>query len=134
MNKAILMGRITKDMELRQTASGVAVLSFSIAVKRQFAKEGQQNADFINCVAWRNQAEFISKYFSKGSMIAIVGNIQSRSWDGQDGKKQYTTEVNVDEVFFTGEKKETHTEANNGDFDMSGFQEIGNTDDGDLPF
>lgn len=134
MNKTILMGRITKDLELRQTQGGVPVTSFTIAVNRRFAKEGQQTADFINCVAWRQQAEFITKYFNKGSMIAVIGSLQSRSWDGQDGKKQYVTEVIVDEVYFTGEKKETQTEENNGDYDMSDFQEIGSPDDDDIPF
>lgn len=133
MNKTILMGRITKDLELRQTQSGVSVTSFTIAVNRRFAKEGQQQADFINCVAWRQQAEFIAKHFGKGKMIAVVGNLQSRSWEGQDGKKQYATDVVVDEVYFTGEKKETGTEATENEFaDLPGFTVA--DDDGDLPF
>lgn len=107
MNKVILMGRLTRDPELSQTAGGTAVLRFSIAVNRRFAKEGQQTADFINCTAWRQQAEFISRYFRKGSMIAVVGNIQTRSWDGQDGKKQFATDVIVDEVYFTGSRSES---------------------------
>ena len=135
MNKAILMGRITRDMELRQTPSGVAVLSFTIAVNRRFAKEGQQNADFINCVAWRQQAEFISKYFNKGSMIAVIGSIQSRSWDDQDGKKQFATDVSVDEAYFTGEKKETPSEGNFADNTaMDGFSEMQFDDEDALPF
>lgn len=105
MNKVILMGRLTKDAELVQTPQGAAVAKFAIAVNRRFAKEGQQQANFINCIAWRQQAEFICKYFKKGSMIAVVGSIQTRSWDGQDGKKQYATDVVADEVYFTGEKK-----------------------------
>jgi len=107
MNKVILMGRMTKDPELSQSPSGVSLTRFSIAVNRRFAKEGQQQADFINCIAWRQTAENICKFFTKGSMIAIVGSIQTRSWDGQDGKKQYATEVMVDEFYFTGEKRET---------------------------
>lgn len=134
MNKTILMGRLTKDVELRQTQSGTPVASFTMAVNRRCAKEGQQDADFLNCVAWRQQAEFISKYFHKGNMIAIIGNLQSRSWDGEDGKKQYVTEVIVDEVYFTGEKKEANTGENNGEFNASDFQELTNIDDGDLPF
>lgn len=110
------MGRLTRDPELSQTPAGVPVARFSIAVNRRFAKEGQQQADFINCTAWRQQAEFICKYFKKGSMIAIVGNIQTRSWDGQDGKKQFATDVIVDEVYFTGSKAETGTGAAGGDF------------------
>lgn len=131
MNKVLLMGRITKDVELRQTQSGVSVASFTIAVNRRFAKEGQQNADFLNCVAWRQQAEFIAKHFGKGKMIAIVGNLQSRSWEGQDGKKQYATDVVVDEVYFTGEKRE---EATTGNADVFGGFVPVDTDDGDLPF
>lgn len=132
MNKVLLMGRITKDVELRQTQSGTPVASFTIAVNRRFAKEGQQNADFLSCVAWRQQAEFIAKHFGKGKMIAIVGNLQSRSWEGTDGKKQYATDVVVDEVYFTGEKKE---EAQGGDNSnpFAGFQPV-DTEDGDLPF
>ena len=109
MNKVILMGRLTRDPEMSQTPTGVTVTRFSIAVNRRFAKEGQQQADFISCTAWRQQAEFICKYFKKGSMIAIVGNIQTRSWDGQDGKKQFATDVIVDEVYFTGSKAESST-------------------------
>ena len=148
MNKAILMGRITRDLEMRTTTSGVSVCSFSIAVNRRFSKDGQQQTDFINCVAWRQQAEFICKYFAKGSMIAIVGSIQSRSWDSQDGKKQYATEVIVDEAYFTGSKAETGTQsapANQSfnqpdadqapfdEFDATGFAAMGGSED-DLPF
>ncbi len=104
MNKAILMGRLTADPEMRQTPNGVSVARFTIAVNRRFAKEGQQTADFISCVAWRQQAEFLCRYFHKGNMIAVVGSIQTRSWDGSDGKRNYATEVVADEVYFTGEK------------------------------
>lgn len=116
MNKAILMGRLTRDPELRQTPSGISVASFSIAVNRRFAKEGSQDTDFINCVAWRQTGEFISRYFHKGSMIAVIGSIQTRSWDGQDGKRQYATEVVVDEAYFTGSKAETGTGASTGSY------------------
>ncbi len=149
MNKAILMGRLTRDPEMRTTPQGTSVCSFSIAVNRRFAKEGQQQTDFINCVAWRQQAEFICKYFTKGSMIAVVGSIQTRTWDGQDGKKQYATEVVVDEAHFTGSKAETGTTgavpsnmnfnqpADNSspfdEFDTSGFSAMGGSED-DLPF
>lgn len=107
MNKVILMGRLTKDVEMRQTPNGIAVARFTIAVNRRFAKDGGQQADFINCIAWRKTGEFISRYFQKGSMIAVVGSIQTRSWDGNDGKKQYATEVIVDEAYFTGSKTES---------------------------
>lgn len=107
MNKVILMGRLTKDVEMRQTPNGIAVARFTIAVNRRFAKDGGQQADFINCIAWRKTGEFISRYFQKGSMIAVVGSIQTRSWDGNDGKKQYAIEVIVDEAYFTGSKTES---------------------------
>lgn len=119
MNKAILMGRLTRDPELRQTPNGITVARFSIAVNRRFAKEGQQTADFIECVAWRQQAEFLSRYFHKGNMIAVVGSIQSRSWDGPDGKKRYATEVVADEIYFTGEK------TNGGQTQQSGYNNSG---------
>ncbi len=114
MNKAILMGRLTRDPELRQTPTGVSVTSFTIAVNRRFARDGGQEADFINCVAWRQTAEFVCRYFQKGSMIAVCGSIQTRSWDGQDGKKQYATEVVADEVHFTGSKSESSTRGAGG--------------------
>ena len=103
MNKTILLGRLTKDPEMRQTPSGTAVCSFNIAVRRKFIKDGQPDADFINCTAWQNTAEFVCKYFRKGSMIAVVGSLQSRSWENQEGKRQYSTDVVVDEVHFTGD-------------------------------
>ena len=164
MNKVILMGRLTRDVEMRQTPSGVSLARFSIAVNRRFAgKDAQQQADFINCVAWRQTGEFISRYFRKGSMIAVVGSLQSRSWDGQDGKRQYSTEVQVDEAYFTGSRAETGTGdsgyngGNQGfnqggfnnpapqtapaqsapdfgdDFGMDGFSDIDGSED-DLPF
>lgn len=109
MNKVILMGRLTRDPELSQTPTGTEMARFSIAVNRRFAKEGQQQADFINCTAWRQQAEFICKHFKQGSMIAVTGSIQTRSWDGEDGKKCYATDIVVDEVYFTGSKAESGT-------------------------
>ena len=107
MNRVILMGRLTADPELRQTPQGTAVTQFTIAVDRRIKTENGQQADFIACVAWRKTAEFICRYFQKGRMIAIEGQIQSRSWDTQDGKRQYATEVIVDNVSFTGEKPQT---------------------------
>ena len=101
MNKAILVGRLTRDPELRTTANGVSVCSFSIAVNRRFKNaEGGYDADFINCVAWRQQAEFMAKYFAKGRMVGVVGSIQTRHYDNKDGQKVYVTEVAVDEVHF----------------------------------
>lgn len=131
MNKVILMGRLTKDVDMRQTPSGVSVARFTIAVNRRFSKEGQ--ADFINCIAWRQTGEFISRYFSKGSMIAVVGSIQTRSWEDKDGKKQYTTEVIVDEAYFTGEKANANAaEQPTNDFNTDEFEDLDL--DGDLPF
>lgn len=129
MNKVILMGRLTKDVELRQTPQGVAVANFTIAVNRRFAKEGQQNADFINCIAWRNTADFISKYFQKGNMIAVVGSIQSRSWEDSNRKKQYATDVVVDEAYFASSKENSSPAAM-----QDGFSEFQSADNVKLPF
>ena len=105
MNKAILVGRLTRDPELRTTANGTSVCTFSVAVNRRFRNaEGNYDADFINCVAWRQQAEFLTKYFSKGRMVGVVGSIQTRSYDNKDGQKVYVTEVAVDEVHFVDSK------------------------------
>ena len=140
MNRVVLMGRMTKDPEMRQTQSGVSVCRFTLAVNRRFAKEGQMTADFINCTAWRQQADFISKYFQKGNMIAVVGSIQTSTWEGQDGKKQYSTDILVDEAYFTGSKTEgttiaqSQTESSDfGDMEGMGFEEF-DGEDGDLPF
>lgn len=105
MNKAILVGRMTRDPELRTTANGVSVCSFSVAVNRRFKNaDGNYDADFINCVAWRQQAEFLAKYFAKGSMVGVIGSIQTRNYDNKDGQKVYVTEVAVDEVHFVESK------------------------------
>ena len=101
MNKVILMGRLTRDPELRTIATGNATTSFTIAVNRNFTNQnGEREADFINCVAWRKQAENIAKYCTKGSQVAVEGRIQTRSYDAQDGTKRYVTEVIADNVTF----------------------------------
>ena len=124
MNKVELIGRLTHDVEMRQTPNGVSLARFSIAVTRRFKNSnGEYDADFINCVAWRKTGEFIARYFQKGSMIAVVGSIQSRSWDGNDGKKQYATEVIVDEAYFTGSKSESGT-GGNTDLSDSGLDDL----------
>lgn len=112
MNKVILIGRLTRDPELRTTPSGVATTTFSIAVDRNFVNQqtGQREADFINCVAWRKQAENISRYCFKGTQVAVEGRIQVRNYDAQDGTKRYVTEVICDNVTFLGSKN-----SNNGD-------------------
>lgn len=156
LNCIVLMGRLTADPELRETPNGIPVLSFSIAVDRNFGKERQ--TDFINIVAWRHTAEFISKYFSKGQMIALEGSLQSRKYTDKQGNNRVAYEVVANAAHFTGSKSESSVSAgttapvqtNNsptfeepaaqgqsfsvGDLDeFEGFEEIG-TDEGDLPF
>ena len=124
LNKVILMGRITRDLELRQTPQGVSVLTFTIAVDRSFVRQGEERqADFITCVAWRTQAEFINRHFGKGRMIAVVGNLRTRTYDDKNGTKHYVTEVFVDEVSFTGEAKQQNGYAQNnyGDYNNGGY-------------
>lgn len=107
LNKVILGGRLIADPELKQTTNGNSVCSFSLAVNRRFQKEGeQQQADFINCVAWRSTAEFICRYFKKGSSLCIVGNIQTRTWTDQNNQKRYATDVIVDEAMFVDSKSD----------------------------
>ena len=106
LNKVVLAGRLTADVELKTTQSGLSVCSFTIAVNRRFQKEGEQNADFINCQAWRTTAEFISKYFRKGSSICVAGSIQTRSWTDGNDQKRYATEVVVDEAMFVDSKND----------------------------
>lgn len=105
LNRVILMGRITQDLDLRTTSSGISVLRFTVAVDRGYARQGEERqTDFISCTAWRQQAEFISRYFAKGRMIAIEGSLRTGSYDDKNGVKHYTTDVQVDSVSFTGEK------------------------------
>lgn len=104
INKSIIGGRIASEVNLKATQNGTFVCSFTIAVSRKGKRE---ETDFINCVAWRSMAEFISKHFHKGSSICIVGNIQTRSWEDGDGKKKYATEVIVDEASFVDSKSES---------------------------
>ena len=105
MNKVILIGRLTRDPELRYTSSNIPTASFSVAVDRPFTSQsGEREADFINIVVWRKQAENCKNYLTKGSQVAIEGRIQTRNYDGQDGKKVYVTEVVADNVQFLGTK------------------------------
>ena len=139
MNKVVLVGRLTKDVELRTTPQGVSVCSFTVAVNRRFKNaNGEYDADFINCVAWRQTAEFLSRYFSKGRMVGISGSIQTRSWE-KDGERRYATEVLAEEAYFVDSKS---SDSNSGsrqsdDSDAgfsvdSGFMPI--PADDDLPF
>lgn len=106
MNKAILLGRLVKEPELRYTTSGTAVATFTLAVDRRFQKQGEERqADFINCVAWQKTAEFVANYFTKGQMMALSGSIQVRTWEDNDGHKRYATEVIADDVEFAESKK-----------------------------
>ncbi len=112
LNNVVLMGRLTADPELRQTASGIEVTSFSIAIDRGFVRQGEERqTDFINCVAWRQTAKFISSYFHKGSMIAVTGSIQTRNYEDKQGNKRVATEVVVANASFCGSKSETGTQS-----------------------
>ena len=106
LNKVILGGRITADVELKQTPNGVSVAQFSLAVNRKYQKDGQQQTDFFNVTAYRATAEFISRYFSKGSSICIIGSIQNRSWTDNNGQQRYATDIIADEVQFVDSKND----------------------------
>lgn len=107
MNNVSLIGRLTRDVELKYTPSNTAVCQFNIAVDRRFKSEGQPTADFIPVVAWKQTAEFIAKYFRKGNRIALTGRIQTRSWEGEGGKKCFATEVIAENVEFCESKQES---------------------------
>lgn len=143
MNKIILMGRLTKDPEIRYTGTGepIAIARYTIAVNRPYKKDGQTQADFINVVSYRKAAEFIEKYFKKGQMIAIVGRLQVRSWDDSEGKRHWSTEVITDEIHFAGSKNEATQAAPSAPQTApaaptdSGFYPIDESiEDDDLPF
>ena len=108
LNHITIMGRLTRDPELRRTGSGVAVTSFTLAVDRDFGKneQGERETDFIDCVAWRQTGEFVSKYFTKGRMAVVSGRLQIRSWNDKDGNKRRTAEVVADNVYFGDSKRE----------------------------
>lgn len=134
MNKAILVGNLTRDPEQRTTPSGASVTSFTVAVTRRYkSQDGTQQADFINCVAWRRTAEFIAKYFTKGSKIGIVGSIQTRTYDDQNGNKRYVTEVVADEAEFVTSKAQ-NTGAKQQEAAPDGLEEYEPLDDSELPF
>lgn len=113
-NKCILIGNLTADPELKQGASGVSVCSFSIAVNRKYNKDGNNECDFITIVAWRQQAEFVCKYFRKGKPIVVCGQIQTRTWTDKQNNKRYATEVVADEVSFV-ESKDSSAEVKSED-------------------
>lgn len=110
-NRVIMMGRIVNDLEVKTTPSGVSVLTFALAVDRSYQEKGKERVtDFFNCVAWRNEAEFISRFFHKGSAILIEGELQNRKYTGKDGTEKTVTEIIVDKAKFTREKKEAKLE------------------------
>lgn len=124
LNRIIIMGRMTKDPELRRTNGGTAVASFSLAVDRDMKnQDGSRSTDFIDCVAWKGAAEFVSKYFGKGRMAVVDGRLQMRDWTDRDGNKRRTAEVVVSSIYFGDSKKESSEQE---------FREI--DDGGDLPF
>ena len=124
LNRVILMGRLVSDPELKTTGTGISVTSFRIAVDRNYVKQGEERkADFFDIVCWRNQAEFVCRYFGKGSLIAIEGQLQSRTYQAKDGSNRYVVEVVADNVSFTGERRD-----NSGGYNQSygGNQSYGN--------
>ncbi|MBC3899723.1 single-stranded DNA-binding protein [Acetobacterium carbinolicum] len=113
MNKVNLVGRLTRDPEVKNTTTGKAVATFTLAVDRRFKnKDGQKEADFIPLVVWGKQAEFVGQYLSKGSQIGVSGRLQVRSYDGQDGQRRYVTEVVADEVYFISTKRKENNGSN----------------------
>lgn len=133
INAAVIMGRVTATPELKQTQSGIAVTTFTVAVQRSFAaSNGEKQTDFINVVAWRNQAEFVCKYFQKGQMIALRGSIQTRKYDDKDGNKRTAVEIVANEISFCGEKNEETENKRNLDFAKAMFDS--EDEDEDLPF
>lgn len=129
INNVVIMGRMTREPELKTTSNGLSVASFTVAVDRIFQKDGERQADFLNVVAWRHTAEFVEKYFTKGSMIAIQGSIQTRKYEDKNGNKRTAVEIVADNVSFCGSKSgsgKPYLNVSNDD-----FEEIGNDD---LPF
>lgn len=140
MNKAIIMGRLTRDPELKFSSSNMGICSFSVAVDRKFKRDGEPTADFLNVVTFGKTAEFVSKWFSKGKLILVCGRIQVRNWEDKDGNKRTSFDIVADEVSFAGDKGGNDTPRGNSapaSFDLpdniSDFSEISD-DDGDVPF
>lgn len=143
MNKVILLGRLTKNPEITYTSgeNPIAVARYTLAVNRKYKRQGEPEADFINCVAFGKSGEFAEKYLKKGQMIGIVGRLQIRQWEDQNGNKRWSTDVIVEENYFTGSKRDddrtpqvetgqTKSEATSGE----GFYPADDIDDSDLPF
>ena len=145
LNKVFIMGRLGADPELRKTQSGTAVVSFTIAVDRDFKDKqtGERETDWINCVAWRGKAEFIANHFSKGRMIVLAGRLQTRDYTDKDGNKRYVTEILVSDVYFADSKRDAEnggsSEGNANENDLppvkeQRFSEIPEEDESDIPF
>lgn len=133
LNRIVLMGRLTRDPELRRTQSGTAVAGFTLAVDRDFKSDsGARETDFIDCVAWRNTADFVSNYLSKGRMAVVEGRLQIRPWTEKDGSKRRSAEVVADHVYFADSKREGAA-PQYAPPQESQFEELPD-DDGDLPF
>ena len=133
LNVTILMGRLTKDPEIRRTDSGKSVASFSVAVDRDYAPKGQEKeTDFLDCVAWRGTGEFVEKHFHKGSMAVVSGRLQIRDWTDKDGYKRRTAEIVADNVYF-GEAKKTSDQAGVPEMPKPDFAVL-DDDDAQLPF
>lgn len=133
LNKIFLMGRMTRNPELRHTQSGTAVASFSLAVERQKSQDGSKQTDFIDCVAWRGTAEFASKYFTKGRMAVVVGRLQIRDWTDNDGNKRRSAEVVIDELYFGDSRRENNNDSTPPATPGNQFSELEDAD-GELPF
>ena len=138
LNHITVMGRLTKDPELRRTGSGVAVTSFTVAVDRDFKNNGETETDFIDCVAWRQTGEFVHQYFAKGRMAVVFGRLQIRSWTDKDGNKRKTAEIVADNVYFGDSKKEStaggfNAPSNYASSTASDFAML-DDDDSQLPF
>ncbi len=144
LNHITIMGRLTRDPDLRRTGSGIAVASFSLAVDRDYSTRdgGERETDFIDCVAWRQTGEFVSKYFTKGRMAVVSGRLQIRSWTDKDGNKRRTAEVVADNVYFGDSKRE---ESSGGNYDgytapvyptapAQDYELLDDDDSGQLPF
>ncbi len=136
MNKAILMGRLTADPEMRHTTTGKSVCTFRLAVNRRFVRQGEeQQADFFPIVAWEKTGEFCNNYFRKGQQVAIVGRIQTRTWDDPEGNKRYITEIVAEEAHFADSKNSSTNDNNN--YNTSNMQDTGGfypVEDDELPF
>ena len=134
MNKIILVGRLTKDPEVRTTSAGFNTVNFTVAVNRNFKnKEGNYDADFLPCVAFRQTADFISKFFKKGNMICLDGRVQTRNYDAADGSKRYVTEVVVENVEFVGGKNDSSSSSNTDFIDEPSVAPIDEMPEYDIP-